>query len=162
MNDILKKKGAWAGKLAAKGYVMKSWLLALFVLIIPGLIIGAVWLKEGTGTKWSVECRFDTTCKNKFYSCNPLLENCPPQKLKDRVCTDNPALCNMPYLPAHSYYGDKPGIVQKYFSVIYFGIVGLGYGLNHVLFNRKSQRQERIKHNKPVIEEKKGGDEWQL
>ena len=139
------KHGLLYEKIRRSGYKISTPLILVFFLVPIGLL-AYNGFSSGWADKWAVRCPEDATteCKNPFYSCDPLTTTwCPDEKTRMLVCTSNPGFCIMPLIERGGRYGDEQTIIEKNFFLFTIGVLAVGYGLNHYLYNRKEDREER-------------------
>ena len=67
-------------------------------------------------------------CENTFYGV---------EKYCKYKVWGNESLCSIEYFPKGFTYGEAPSFIIKNFGMIVLIIVLLGFGLNHLLYNRK-------------------------
>jgi hypothetical protein len=140
------KHGIFYEKIRRSGYKINSFVIIVGFLIPVGLLFYN-GMMSGFSDKWSVACPLekDRPCKNPFYECNPLFENCPDEKLKTLVCSSNPGFCMMPMIENGMTFGDKKTFIEENFFLITIGSLSLVYLFNHVLYNSKEERLRRRK-----------------
>lgn len=134
-------------KLREKGYKF-SFVVVLFGLIVPLILILIFGFRNGFANRWSVNCPDDSfnECKNPFYSCDQFTTSwCPDTKLKSAVCAEDPGFCLMPLLPIGTHYGHEKTAFEKNFFFIMIACLAIGYGLNHLVYNSEEMRRERKK-----------------
>ena len=130
--DVLHK-----GILGSRGYKVNKWLI--YGSFVPSLIIlFVVMMQYGSGSHYFVSCPMSgMSCNNPFYSgCNSLFQSCADSKIRSRVCSEDPGLCEMSLLPAGFSAGTKPGWLYEWADLLIWIFPLMGAGLNHVQYNK--------------------------
>ena len=97
-------------------------------------------MQYGWEDHWSVQCpESRVQCYNNFYNgCNPLnnFHNCALPELKERVCSEDPYLCTMEYLPGGFKAGSEPGVLFGWAPLLILLFPLLGVLVNHFKYNK--------------------------
>jgi len=141
------KHGLFYESVRRRGYYFNTWLI-LAGFLIPLLFLGFVGFREGWGQKWYISCPedSDSPCLNPFYKlCDSQITPCAQPSLRDKVCAEDPFLCDRRYINPGDSAGTKPSSFYDRFPLGFFCFVLAGYMLNHALYNSKEQRGRRRK-----------------